>query len=230
MFVNSPVIAAVFRRVEPIDSLTAIPSPTGLFHPARSVQLRASSLGKRTMAVSLLVLLASVRCQLTTVEASTQAAEASVAKVQPVAGDNDLSGERVRVFAGADAIPRFSFREPMRVLSISVYDIASEELLWVAVPETFMLRTGQVMSGTPQLDRASETDSFVDSESTTEIRESIGHPVTEFAYGSAPDGFHQLVPVEGFPPPLTASGQYLLVIDGEFMVRVPFEGRGNASD
>jgi len=228
MFVSLPAIVVVRILGRHINSPTKTLSLIVLFLHARSVQLRAYSPGKQALAVLPLVLLALVRCQLITKEGSFQVAEASAVKVVPVAGNNNRS--RVSVVFEADGVPRFLVQPPMQTLSISFYDPDSKELLWVAVPKTFSLASGQVLSGTPQRGRSDIDDPGYRNELGAGSDSTLEEPLGEFLYGSPPEGFHQLLPTAGGPRPLEREKRYLLVINGELTIRVTFSGNGVSPD
>ena len=114
----------------------------------------------------------------------------------------------------------------MKTLHISVYDIASSELLWVAISATFTPSVGHVVSGNPKPVQPPITQSVIAGEHDTnrDLVLAAGHTLEEFAYGSLPDGFRQLVPTDGSAPPLQLGKRYLLVLEGEASIRMPFDG------
>jgi hypothetical protein len=175
------------------------------------------------MAVLPLVLLASVKCRLITAADSTQAAEASEVRVRPVDGDD--AGKENPMAAGvtiserAAGLPTFLIPPPMKVLSISVYDASSNELLWAAVPDSFTFPTGNVSGGSAREPIKSDNmeeqqHSGVDDGRKRELAATAGGIISEVAYGTAPNGFHQLMPVGG-PARSLDSGNYLLASPDE---------------
>ncbi|MBV9477940.1 MAG: hypothetical protein JO315_17855 [Acidobacteria bacterium] len=137
--------------------------------------------------------------------------------------DND---HRIAVSTRADGLPLLSLSPPMRVLTISVFDKQTNELLWAAVPEAFGSHSGTVIGGvarrTPTRGQDGPEVGFYNQGAVdTELLRSTGVVVKQILYGIPPAGFRQLAP-QGAAAPSLRPGEYLVVVVGESSVRQLF--------